>query len=103
MYLDESRPNLKRLHDGRHQKRQKMKRRARPQTRSSAIATPCPTPMHMVESERLPPPIFSSSAAAPVMRAPDMPSGWPRAMAPPFGLTRGSSSATPRSRRTARP
>jgi hemerythrin-like domain-containing protein len=36
-------------------------------------------------------------------RAPLAPSGWPSAMAPPLGLTRGSSSARPRSRSTARP
>ena len=36
-------------------------------------------------------------------RAPLAPSGWPSAMAPPFGLTRASSSARPRSRSTARP
>ena len=36
-------------------------------------------------------------------RAPLAPSGWPSAIAPPFGLTRGSSSAMPRSRSTARP
>ena len=65
------------------------------QARSSATAMPWPTPMHMVESERRPPPSASSSAAVPVMRAPDMPSGWPSAMAPPLGFTRGSSSAMP--------
>ena len=32
-----------------------------------------------------------------------MPSGWPIAIAPPLGLTRASSSASPRSRSTARP
>ncbi len=64
-------------------------------TRSSATAMPWPTPMHMVESERRPPESASSSAAVPVMRAPDMPSGWPSAMAPPLALTRGSSSAMP--------
>ena len=37
----------------------------------------------------------SSSAAVPAMRAPDMPSGWPSAIAPPFGLTCASSSAMP--------
>ena len=36
-------------------------------------------------------------------RAPLAPSGWPSAIAPPFGLTRASSSARPRSRSTARP
>ena len=36
-------------------------------------------------------------------RAPLAPSGWPSAIAPPFGLTRASSSGRPRSRSTARP
>ena len=44
-------------------------------TLSSATAIPCPTPMHMVDSDRLPPLRTSSSAAVPVMRAPDMPKG----------------------------
>ena len=43
------------------------------------------------------------SAAEPEMRAPVMPSGWPSAMAPPLGFTRGSSSAMPNRRRVARP
>ncbi|MCY1442652.1 hypothetical protein D9M71_590290 [compost metagenome] len=50
------------------------------------------------------PPLFSSwCTAVRTRRAPLAPSGWPRAMAPPFGLTRASSSAMPRSRVTARP
>lgn len=44
-------------------------------TRSSAMAMPCPTPMHMVESERLPWVWRNSSAAVPVILAPDMPKG----------------------------
>ena len=44
-------------------------------TRSSAMAMPCPTPMHMVESERLPLMWRNSSAAVPVILAPDMPKG----------------------------
>ncbi|KGX62712.1 hypothetical protein Y025_6322 [Burkholderia pseudomallei TSV32] len=36
-------------------------------------------------------------------RAPDAPSGCPSAIAPPFGFTRASSSATPSSRSTASP
>ena len=51
------------------------------------MAIPCPTPMHMVARASFFPVSFSSSAAVPVMRAPDMPSGWPSAMAPPFGFT----------------
>ncbi len=45
------------------------------QTRSSATAIPCPTPMHMAASARRLPVSESSSAAVPAMRAPDMPSG----------------------------
>ena len=45
----------------------------------------------------------SSSAAVPAMRAPDMPSGWPSAMAPPFGFTCSASSGMPSSRSTAMP
>ena len=70
------------------------------QGRSSAIATPWPTPTHIADSDRRPPASASCSAAVPVIRAPDMPSGWPSAMAPPLGLTRGSSSATPSARRS---
>ena len=48
-----------------------------------------------------PPRRLSSSAAVPAMRAPDMPSGWPSAIAPPFGLTCSASSGSPRPRSTA--
>ena len=44
----------------------------------------------------------SSSAAVRASRAPLMPSGWPSAIAPPFGLTWSASSGRPRSRSTAR-
>src|SRR5262249_1451751 len=60
-----------------------------------------PTPMHIVASARLPPRTPSSSAAVRASRAPDMPSGWPRAMAPPFGLTKSASSGSPSWRRQA--
>lgn len=73
------------------------------QTRSVAMAMPCPTPMHMVESARRPPVRASCRAAVPVMRAPVMPRGWPRAIAPPLGFTRGSSSAMPSWRKVATP
>jgi hypothetical protein len=42
-----------------------------------------------------------TAIAAVTSRAPDMPSGWPSAIAPPFGLTRASSSAMPSWRSTA--
>ena len=45
------------------------------QTRSSAIAMPWPTPIHMVARARLAPRSASSSAAVPVILAPDIPSG----------------------------
>ena len=58
-------------------------------TRSSASAIPWPTPMHMVASASLPPVRCSSSVAVSARRAPDMPSGWPSAIAPPLGFTCG--------------
>jgi hypothetical protein len=42
-----------------------------------------------------------TAIAAVTSRAPDMPSGWPSAIAPPFGLMRASSSAMPSWRSTA--
>ena len=59
---------------------------------SSAKAIPCPTPTHIEASARLAPLSRSSTAALPAIRAPDIPSGWPSAIAPPLGLTRLSSS-----------
>ena len=56
---------------------------------------PCPTPTHMVARARRRPDSVSSRAAVPAMRAPDMPSGWPSAMAPPFGFTCAASSGNP--------
>ncbi len=56
-------------------------------TRSIASAIPCPTPMHIVHSARRAPRRSSSSVAVAASRAPLMPSGWPSAIAPPFGLT----------------
>ena len=55
---------------------------------------------HGAEASR--PPASSASCGGRSERAPDMPSGWPRAMAPPFGFTLASSAASPR-RSTARP
>src|SRR5262245_20461343 len=63
---------------------------------------PCPTPMHIVHSAYRPPRTPSSSVAVVARRAPLIPSGWPSAMAPPFGFTCSASSGSPRSRSTAR-
>ena len=56
---------------------------------------PCPTPMHMVARARRAPRSCSSSAAVSASRAPLAPSGWPSAIAPPFGLTCSASSGRP--------
>src|SRR5690606_29138786 len=50
---------------------------------SNTVAMPCPPPIQAVASAYFPCPRESSSAALPVMRAPDAPSGWPSAIAPP--------------------
>ncbi len=47
-----------------------------------------PPPMQAVASAYFPLPRLSSSAALPVMRAPEAPSGWPSAIAPPSWFTR---------------
>ena len=71
--------------------------------RSSASDTPCPTPTHMVASASRPPLFSSPCSAVSASRAPDMPSGWPSAIAPPCGLTCSASSARPSWRRQASP
>src|SRR6185437_14487090 len=53
------------------------------ETRSIANDTPCPTPTHIVASASLPPLSSRPCAAVSARRAPDMPSGWPSAIAPP--------------------
>ncbi|MCY1528410.1 hypothetical protein D9M68_635140 [compost metagenome] len=68
-----------------------------------ARARPWPTPTHMVARPNLPPDFSSWCSAVWIRRAPLAPSGWPRAMAPPLGLTLSLSSAMPSSRITARP
>jgi hypothetical protein len=45
------------------------------QTRSSTMAMPCPTPMHMVHKARRPPPRSSWRSAVAASRAPLAPSG----------------------------
>jgi hypothetical protein len=57
--------------------------------RSSTTAMPCPTPIHMVQTANRPPETCTWFTAVVTRRAPEAPSGWPSAIAPPFGLTRG--------------
>ena len=53
---------------------------------------PCPTPMHIVAAPFVPDGWAASWWTSVVrMRAPEQPSGWPRAIAPPSGLTRAGS------------
>src|SRR5258707_1258468 len=68
-------------------------RRHASQTRSRMAAMPWPTPMHMVTRAYRPPLRCSSRIAVRPRRAPEAPSGWPMAIAPPFGLTRESSAS----------
>ena len=63
-----------------------------PLTHARGQRDPWPTPMHIVASARLPSRSFISIAAVTRAARRDMPSGWPSAMAPPFGLTRSASS-----------
>src|SRR6266481_3804118 len=62
---------------------------------------PWPTPMHMVQSARLPPVASSWLSAVIISRPPEAPSGWPSAMAPPLGLTFSASYDRPSWRSTA--
>src|SRR5665213_488777 len=70
-------------------------------TRSINMAMPWPTPMHMLAMPWRPWPRSSWLISVVTKRAPLAPSGWPIAIAPPLGLTRSSSSASPSSRITA--
>src|SRR5205814_7926078 len=63
-------------------------------TRSRITARPWPTPMQSDTAAYLPPDCCISRATVSASRAPEAPSGWPMAMAPPFGLTRGSFKST---------
>ena len=64
-------------------------------------ASPWPPPPHSAAAPMPPPRRFSSSARCSTIRAPDMPTGWPSAIAPPLTLT--FSSSTPSSRADAMP
>ena len=56
---------------------------------------PWPPPMHMVTRPRRPPVRSSSWSALIVRIAPVAPTGWPSAIAPPFGFTFAGSSPSP--------
>ena len=68
-------------------------------------ASPWPPPPHRLTAAVPPPRRLSSSRAVRASRVPDIPTGCPRAMAPPFTLTtsslipRSSADANPRRRR----
>ena len=64
-------------------------------------ASPWPPPPQSAAAPTPPPRRLSSSARCRAMRAPDMPIGWPRAMAPPLTLT--LSTSMPSSLAEARP
>ena len=80
---------------------------------SNRPAAPIPPPTHMVTTTWRTPRRRPSMRAWPVMRAPDMPKGWPMLIAPPFTFrrssgipaghgSRGPAPQTPRSAPTAR-
>src|SRR5919106_6983794 len=61
---------------------------ARPQfSRSTTVAMAMPPAAHMVSSPHWPSWATRSWISVVMMRAPVMPKGWPRAMAPPWGLS----------------
>src|SRR5207237_8029806 len=68
-------------------------RGAHPPARSNRPAMPWPTPMHMVARPRRAPRRRSSWRRVATMRAPEQPSGWASAMAPPVTLTRSAGRA----------
>jgi Kef-type K+ transport system membrane component KefB len=65
---------------------------ARGYAASHSVAMPWPTPMHMVAAARLVPRRRISCSKVVVILAPEQPSGWPMAIAPPLTLTRSGSS-----------
>src|SRR4029077_4663881 len=54
-------------------------------------ASPCPPPPHSAAAPTPPPRRLSSRARCSTIRAPDMPTGWPSAIAPPWTFTLDSS------------
>ena len=63
------------------------------QTRSTSIAPPSPPPMQIAAMPRRPPVRSSTFSTCSTIRAPDAPTGWPSAMAPPSTLSFASSSS----------
>src|SRR5260370_1092490 len=61
------------------------------QAASQREAMPWPTPMHMVAAPRAVPRRCISCSKVVTIRAPEQPSGWPMAIAPPLTLTRPGS------------
>src|SRR5690606_27176137 len=61
----------------------------------TTTATPWPTPMQAAATPYPPPRRRNSRQASTITRGAEAPSGWPIAMAPPFGLTRSSSMVAP--------
>ena len=53
-------------------------------------ASPWPPPPHRLTAAVPPPRRFSSNSEVRASRVPDIPTGWPRAMAPPLTLTMSS-------------
>src|SRR5690606_20064698 len=76
-------------------------RSAPSQARSTTMAMPWPTPMHIVARPTSTSVLTISCSSVVRMRAPEQPKGCPSAMAPPLGLTRASSVSRPSSLSTA--
>src|SRR5690606_12080266 len=68
--------------------------RHRGHARSRIALMPWPTPMHIVAIPWRAPRAASSWARVTTRRAPEAPSGWPSAIAPPLGLTVSGSSSS---------
>src|SRR5207344_305491 len=56
-------------------------------TVSISIAPPCPPPIHSVAMPRRVPSRFMALTRCSTMRLPEVPTGWPRLMAPPSTLS----------------
>src|SRR5690606_9462843 len=61
---------------------------------SHSVAMPWPTPMHIDARPRLAPRRFISWSSVTTIRAPEQPTGWPSAIAPPLTLTMEESSSS---------
>src|SRR5262249_26119882 len=63
------------------------------QAASTSRAAPCPPPTHSVARPRASLRLDSSHSKVRIRRPPVAPTGWPRAIAPPFTLVRSGSSS----------